>query len=84
MKKQFDLAVKIGEKKDGKAVWKNIGAVMMGDKGPFILLDRTFNPAGVPGNETKQSCLVSMFQVRDEKTHNDQLPPFDETESVPF
>ena len=66
MRKSYDLSVKIGEyQKDGqtKNRYVKVGAVMMGDNGPFILLERTFNPAGVPNPENKTSCLVSMFKA---------------------
>ena len=32
--------------------------------GSFILLDRTFNPAGVPNPDDKQSVLISMFAAK--------------------
>ena len=63
MKKKFDLTVKIGATKEGKALWKNVGAVMENDKGMFIFMDRTFNPAGVPSDGT--SILISMFEPKD-------------------
>lgn len=85
MKKDYDLAVKVGEKKDGKAVWKNVGAIMSGDKGPFILLDRTFNPAGVPGQDERQSVIVSMFRVKP-KDDGPEADAFgvDVDEPIPF
>lgn len=65
MKKVYDVVVKVGEKSDGKAMWQNVGVVMKGDKGPFLLLNRYFNPAGVPGNEGKASVLCSLFEPKD-------------------
>jgi hypothetical protein len=38
---------------------------MEGDKGPYILLDRTFNPAGVGGNEGRESIIVSLYEPKD-------------------
>ena len=65
MTKKYDLAVKVGEytnsQGEKKNRYMNVGAVMQGDKGPYLLLDRTFNPAGVPGNEGKSSVLISCF-----------------------
>jgi hypothetical protein len=68
-KKIKDLAVKVGTyQKDGKEKGRyiNIGAVFQKDDGgEFILLNRTFNPAGVPNPENKDSIIVSSFDVKD-------------------
>jgi hypothetical protein len=61
--KLWDLVVKIGEK-DGKPIRKNIGCILEGENGPYMLLERTFNPAGVLGE--KQSIMVSLFRPREE------------------
>lgn len=63
--KLYDLAVKTGEYvKNGetKNRYENIGAVMQNDNGKFIMLKRTFNPAGV--NSDRDNILVSMFEPR--------------------
>jgi len=39
--------------------------MMEGDKGPYILLDRTFNPAGVGGNDGRESIIVSLYEPKD-------------------
>jgi hypothetical protein len=69
MGKKFDLVVKVGEYTDGqgqtKGRFKNVGVMMEGDKGPYILLDRTFNPAGVGGNEGRESIIVSLYEPKD-------------------
>ena len=65
-KKLADLAVKIGTyEKNGetKGNYVNIGAVMDGDNGQYLLIDRHFNPAGVPNPDNKNSILVSVFHV---------------------
>jgi len=61
-KKTHSLAVKVGKYvKNGeeKNKYIYIGSVIEGEYGPFILMDKTFNPAGVPcGGD----CIkVSMF-----------------------
>ena len=69
MKKVYDLAVKTGTyQKNGetKGRYQNIGSVMEGDNGQFIILDRTFNPAGVPNPDNKSSVIVSMFAPRED------------------
>ncbi len=69
-KKAYDLAVKVGTyTKDGeeKNRYANIGAVITKDDGgKFILLNRHFNPAGVPFAEGKETIMVLMFEVKDE------------------
>ena len=70
-RKIFDLAVKTGEyttaSGDVKAKWQNVGAVFEGDKGgQFVMLNRWFNPAGVPDLSGKgsDSILLSCFEPR--------------------
>jgi len=62
--KVSDLAVRTGTKPDGKGRYKNIGSVMQGDNGQFLIIDRTFNPAGVPNPDNRDSVLVSVFEPR--------------------
>jgi hypothetical protein len=66
-KKIKDLAVKVGTyESEGKTKNKylNIGVVLENtDGGKFMLLERTFNPAGVPNPEGKSTVLISMFDV---------------------
>ena len=71
-KKLYDLAVKTGTytNKNGedKGRWLNVGAVMLSDDGSkFIMLQRTFNPAGVPDLSGRggESVLLSMFEPKD-------------------
>ena len=70
MAKKYDLVVKTGEytDRDGqtKGRFKNVGVIMDGQNGPYILLDRTFNPAGVPGQENRESIIISMYEPRAE------------------
>jgi hypothetical protein len=69
MGKKYDLVVKVGEYTDNqgqtKGRFKNVGVMMEGDKGPYILLDRTFNPAGVGGNEGRESIIISLYEPKD-------------------
>lgn len=66
MRKKYDVVVKIGERNDGKAVWQNVGVMMDGDRGPFLLINRSFNPAGVPvRNPQDPSVLCSLFEPKD-------------------
>lgn len=61
-----DLAVKVGTYTDStgteKGRYDSVGALMQSDDGNmFVMLKRTFNPAGVPGNADRESILVSAF-----------------------
>jgi len=65
MIKKYDLCVKVGEYTDKqgkpKGRYENVGAVIEGDKGPYLILKRTFNPAGVPNPENRDTVIVSCF-----------------------
>lgn len=66
MQKLYDVTVKTGEYTNGhgekKGRYENIGSMMQGDNGPFLILKRTFNPAGVPNPECKDSVICSLFE----------------------
>lgn len=67
VKKTYDIAVKVGEyEKDGetKGRYENVGCVMKGEKGSFIIMNRTFNPAGVPNPEDRSTVLLSLFDPK--------------------
>lgn len=67
--KIYDLAVVIGQyQKDGqtKNRYQNVGAILQKDDGgKFIMLERWFNPAGVPNPDNRSNVLLSMFPVQD-------------------
>ena len=44
---------------------------MEGEKGPFILLNKTFNPAGI--QDGKESVIISMFEEKS-KDEPDDFP----------
>ena len=66
MQKLYDAVVKTGEYTDGqgntKGRYENVGSVMQGDNGQFLILKRTFNAAGVPNPDNKDSVIVSFFE----------------------
>ena len=82
-----DLVVKLREYQDRdgnkKAQWLPVGSLMRGDDGSeFIMLDRHFNPAGVPNPDNRGNLLVSMFdpkqddrQQRQQDRQQDQQQP---------
>ena len=60
-----DLAVKTGSytDRDGnqKNRYENIGKIMQGQDGLYLLLKKTFNPAGVETGPGKDMIVVSVF-----------------------
>jgi len=98
--KMYDVAVKVGtyEDADGKMKnrYKNVGVVLRGKYGPYLLLDRTFSPAGVPAQaQDATTVLCSMFEPKGsaqrggvEHRQGGNPPPGggwgDEEVSVPF
>lgn len=70
--KKFDLMyiggryMKSGEE---KVVWKTAGALFQGDNGKdFILLDRAFNPAGVPMQKLDdENVMISLVEPKTRK-----------------
>ena len=66
-KATHDLTVRVGAYTDRegneKSRYENVGTVMKDEEGNVMLLvKRTFNPAGVPNPEHRDSCIVSMFK----------------------
>lgn len=64
--KKYDLVVTTGSytNRDGieKRQYKTIGAVWQNDKGHFMTLDKSFNPAGITSD--RDTIMVSMFEPR--------------------
>lgn len=70
-RKVKDLAVKVSSYTDRngqeKGRWKNVGAVLKNEKGEtMIMLDRSFNPAGVPFKDGSDQIAISVFDLRDD------------------
>lgn len=71
-KKIKDLCVVTSKytNRDGveKSNYLNIGAIIQKDDGgKFMILNRTFNPAGVPNPDNKDTLIVSMFDVKEKE-----------------
>ncbi len=69
-----DLAVKVGSYTDSqgqeKGRYQNVGSLMRSDEGnEFIVLNRWFNPAGVPNPENRDSVLISCFEPKQQQQH---------------
>ena len=94
--KTHDLAVKVGTYTDRsgneKGRWKNIGSVLqMDDGGKVLLIDRTFNPAGVPNPDDRDSVMVSMFEPKERDQQQEPVGKgpapkrgFEQDSEVPF
>ena len=67
-RKTHDLCVKTGTYTDRegneKGRWMNVGALMDGDNGPFIMLNAAFNPAGIYREDGRESILISCFEAQ--------------------
>lgn len=73
-----DLAVKVGEYRtsdgDTKAKWQTVGAMFKGENGNFIVLERWFNPAGVPTDGKGSGIFLSLFDPKQFDTKGNQSP----------
>jgi hypothetical protein len=67
--KSHDLAVKTGEYTgtDGKVKgrYENVGHILHDGDQRLICLKRTFNPAGAPNPDGRDTVVLAMFEVRD-------------------
>ena len=65
------LKVKVGSYTavDGsvKNRYEEVGSYIEGDRGPYLLLKKTFNPAGVQTEEGRDMVLISIYEARDDK-----------------
>ncbi len=77
--KTHDIAVKVGSytnsQGETKNRYQNVGALMQGDKGPFIMLAKWFNPAGVQDDRGGESILLSVFEPKDRAEAPRQAAP---------
>lgn len=77
-KKIRDVVVKVGEYTDHntgetKGRFENVGALMRNEEDDsfFIMLRRTFNPAGVPNQDERGSVLLSCYIPQDQREKQD-------------
>jgi hypothetical protein len=68
-KKIQDLCVVVSSYTDQSGAkknrYENVGHVLQIDDGSMILLKRTFNPAGVPNPDGRDTVILSRFDVED-------------------
>ena len=73
MLKKYDIVATVGtyiKNGETKNRYKNVGAVIEKDGKPFILLDKIFNPAGLPGD--KESVLLSLYAPKEKDSDYNQ------------
>lgn len=89
-KKTHDITVKTGSytDRDGntKGRYENVGQVLSDGENTLYLIKRTFNPAGVPNPEGKDSVLLSMFEdkPREDKPRAPAQAQPDLDDDIPF
>lgn len=71
--KRYDLAINLGEYTNAQGETKNryhnIGVIMEGDKGPYLLLNALYVSSqlnGLVNKERRESLIVSMFEPKGE------------------
>ena len=76
MSKKYDLVVKTGEYQNNngetKGRFQNVGAVMQGKDGPYIIMERTFNPAGLPNPDNRSSVIISLYEPKEQQQGQQQ------------
>ena len=88
MKRIKDLAVKTGTYESNgqtKGRYLNVGSVMEDDNNKkFLMIDRTFNPAGVPNPDNRSNVIISMFDVRAHTASESSSPTPAGDDDIPF
>lgn len=84
------LVTVAGVMNNGETSWKQCGVVVEKNGKQFILLDRSFNPAGIPTREDSDSILVNMIPYdADNKKKSVKKPKHDpdyeyNSDEIPF
>lgn len=68
MLKKYDIVATVGTYQKGgetKSRFKNVGAMMEKDGNQFLLLDRIFNPAGLPNPDNRDTVLLSLYKPKE-------------------
>ena len=64
--KLYDICYSAGKYMDQsgqeKTRYENVGAVMNGEYGPFIVINRALNLAGIPGDPNRASIILKLFK----------------------
>lgn len=74
MAKLYDIVATRGEytnqQGETKKRFMNVGVVMNGDNGPYMLLDACFNPAGLT-EQGRESIILGLYKPRDKNQDAD-------------
>ena len=54
--------------------YNNCGVVLKGEYGPYIMFDKTFNPAGIETEPGRSGIFISMFKD-EEQSNASPTPP---------
>ena len=69
--KLYDICATTGKytDRDGKEKnrYLNVGSVIKGDYGTYIMLNAHFNPAGIPRKEGSDSIVLNLFKKDKDK-----------------
>ena len=72
--KKYDIVAVTGTYKDQqgneKKKYQNVGAVLEGQNGPYIVLEKWFSPAGIEG-----PCFLGMFEPKPRGQQQQQQAP---------
>lgn len=75
--KKYDVVAKIGtyQNKEGetKGRYLTVGSILENDGKPFLLLNRHFNPAGLPNPDNRDSVLLSLFEPKKQEEGTKQI-----------
>ena len=86
--KKYDVVAITGQYQtnDGETRnrFQNVGAIIEGDKGPYLVLEKWFNPAGVA--EPGKPCFLQLYEPRQKAamTPNQQAAQQPEADGIPF
>lgn len=67
---------------ESKNKYMNVGSVMEGKYGPFIFLNKAFNPAGIETDEGMSDIIISMKSVSDETKDGNKPNVFKDIKDV--
>lgn len=81
--KLYDIVVVTGSYLDRqgntKKQYKTVGAVFQNERGMYGTLDKTFNPAGISGEQN--SVFLNFYEPRDRMQNGNQAP---QQQSAPY
>ena len=84
--KLYDICATTGKytDRDGKEKnrYLNVGSVIKGDYGTYIMLNAHFNPAGIPRKEGSDSIVLNLFKK--DKDKGDTTPQDSQPQNFGF